>query len=123
MAFLRLLFAGSVLLVCASCCEDKTESAEVSPSGRTIAVVTYRNCGVLSAATSVVLRAAKRHFWSKDYLVLGAEGRHLVTVLWKDDHTLDVYLPNSLRERDFADRKIAHKNESVSGVHIEFHQL
>jgi hypothetical protein len=122
-AFLQLLLAGSVLLVCASCCEDKTESAETSPSGRTVAMVRYQNCGVLSAGTSVVLRPAKRRFWSKDALVLGADGRHMVTVLWKDEHTLDVYLPNSLRERDFADRKIAHKNEDVSGVHIEFHQL
>ncbi len=122
MAFLRLLVAGS-LLVCASCCKEKTESAVASPSGRTVAVVTYRNCGVLSAGTSVVLRAAKRHFWSKDALVLGAEGRHLVTVLWKDHHTLEVYLPNSLRERDFTDQRIAHKNDDVGGVHIEFHWL
>ena len=121
MAFLRVLLAGSLVLICASCCEDKTESAETSPSGGTIAVVTYQNCGVLSASTSVLLRTAKRHFWSTDAVVLAAEGRHLVTVYWKDDHTLDVYLPNSLRERDFADRKMAHKNEDVRRVHIEFH--
>ena len=123
MASVRLLLTIPLLFGCAACCDDKTEAAETSPLGHTIAVVTYRNCGVLSAGTSVVLRAAKRHFWSKDAVVLGAEGRHTVTVLWKDENTLAVYLPNSLRERDFADQKIARRNEDVNGIHIEYHQL
>ena len=119
----QLLLIVPILIGLGSCCDKTIESVEKSPSGNIVAVVAYQNCGVLSAGTSVVLRAAKRYFWSQDAVVLGAEGRHIITVLWKDEHTLGIYLPHSLRERDFVDQKIAQRNENVRGVHIVYHQL
>ena len=123
MMLLRLLLVCISCTACASCCDSRVESEEPSPSGRMIAKVTYQNCGALSDGTSVRLRAAKRHWWSKDGLVVGASGRHAITVLWKDEKTLRVYLPMSLRERDFVDQKIARRSNDVNGIHIDYRQL
>src|SRR4029453_14969714 len=85
MMLLCLLLVCISCTACASCCDSRVESEEPSPSGRMIAKVTYQNCGALRAGTSVSLRASKRHWWSKDGLVVGASGRHAITVLWKDE--------------------------------------
>jgi hypothetical protein len=110
-------------VVLSSCCDHVVDAQERSPGGDKLAVVTVTNCGASSDYnTAITLRDAKFGFSLKDRLVLSVEGRHPVTVVWRDSRTLVVDLPSSARERDFADRKIVHRNSEVDGIHIEYHQ-
>ncbi len=100
-----------------SCCDDRVEQNEPSPSGDKRATVTYRNCGVLADGTSVMLShdgSAQQH------LVVSAEGHHSFIVIWKDDQTLKVFVPKTAKAGSFADPQIVHKNEEVDGTRIEY---
>jgi len=105
------------------CCEESLRSEQRSPSGEWLALVTVSDCGALADyGTAVSLRRAHRWFPGKDQIVVAIEGRHTITVAWRDDHTLIVTLPPSAIPRDFADKKIDTKNDEVAGVHIEYDQ-
>ena len=100
-----------------SCCEDHVDQEERSPSGDKIAVVAYRDCGVLADGTSVTLGDA---YLSRENVVISATGRHAFIVTWKDDRTLKVsHTPQTAKAGGFADPQIAHKNEEVNGIRIE----
>jgi hypothetical protein len=102
-----------IAALCAGCCEESLRSEQRSPSGAWLVIVNISDCGVLGGdyGTAVSLRA--RHwFRGKDQLVIAVEGKHDITVAWRDDHTLVVNLPTST--------KIDVKNDIVAGVHIEY---
>jgi hypothetical protein len=104
------------------CCDRVVQQEERSPSGNKVATVTVENCGALSDyATGVNLKDLKAPFWkAKTHLVVGIEGRHSVIVLWKDDQTLIVQLPESALQQDHVYPKIVNQNDDVNGVHIEY---
>jgi hypothetical protein len=111
---------ASVFIVAAvlqSCCDDKVEQNEQSPSGDKRAKVTYRNCGVLADGTSITLSGAGS---SDEQLVVSAKGHHAFIALWKDNQTLKVFVPATAKAGTFADPQIVHKNDEVNGTHIEY---
>jgi hypothetical protein len=117
---LALVFATGLL--CTSCCKNSVREQERSPSGEWIARVTYADCGVLADGTAVTLRRA-RSWFARDKVVVGLDGSHSVGITWRDARTLRVFLPESARERNFADQKIVNRHEDVEGIHIEYTQL
>ena len=123
---MKIPLATTVFLVgalCAACCEDTRRVEQRSPSGEWLALVTVSNCGALADyGTIVSLRRTRHWFRGQDQLVISVEGRHDITVVWRDDHTLLVTLPTSSVPRDFADRKVDVKKDEVAGVHIIYEQ-
>jgi hypothetical protein len=115
-----LVFAAGLL--CTSCCKHSVREQERSPSGEWIARVTDTDCGVLAGGTSVTLRRP-RSWFARDKVVIGFAGSHSVGITWPDARTLRVFLPESARERSFADQKVVNRREDVEGVHIEYTQL
>ena len=105
--------------IVASCCREKVEQTERSPSGDKVAVVVDQNCGVLSDGTSVRLRDARST--RDDLVVSGSRGRGF-TVLWKDNDTLQVFMiteSGAARSTLFGS-EIHHKSEDVNGTRIDY---
>jgi hypothetical protein len=53
-------------------------------------------------------------------LVASVRGHHSFIVIWKDDQTLKVFVPETAKTGGFADPQIVHKNEDVDGTRIEY---
>jgi hypothetical protein len=103
--------------VLSSCCRDHVIQEQRSPSGQKVATVSYRDCGVLSDGTAVLLRSAR---WSRAKVVVSAEGHHVFSAFWEDEHTLRVYVPETARAGGFANPQIVQQHEEVDGTHIEY---
>ncbi len=116
------LFASCAVSI--GCCEHQIESEQTSPSRTHIAAVSVTNCGALSSYdTAVYLRPAGESFSANHSSAIGLRGRHSISILWKNDDTLIVYLPKSAVEASFADPVIVSKKDRVDGVAIEYRSL
>jgi hypothetical protein len=89
-----------------------------------VAVVTVTNCGAWTDySTAVNLRHVGAPASVMDGLVFGADGKHSVITVWRDGQTLIVYLPTSNVGDSVVYPKIAHQNNEVKGIHIEYRRL
>ncbi len=121
MSITNLACAFAVAVVFTSCCKRSVRAQERSPSGEWMARVTIVDCGALGDDTAVTLQRTRRWF-AREKAVVGVVGSAAVGIRWLDAHTLHIYLPQSARERDFADQKVLNRVEEADGIHIEYTQ-